>query len=189
MKVLLFALLLATGPTKTQKDPNFMLRHELGNFATELVQAKARIESQETVIEAIRREMDNHLAMNKELVKGTLSETSGKVDELQKISQDFAGDLVALKKSVESALSKLEKEMDAQSKNIRHLELALKSVLDALGVDTKQPTLSSDRGYTVKDGDSLGKIAIAFNTTTKALKEHNNLTKDTIRVGQKLQIP
>lgn len=186
---ILFALLLVTGTSKTAKDPGFMLRHEIGNLTTELVQTKARIESQETVIDALRREMENHLSINKELVKGTLTESSGKVAEVEKRSQDLAGDLVELKKSVETALSRLEKEIDAQGKNIRYLETALKAVLDAVGVDHGAPALSSDRSYSVKEGDSLGKIAIAYGITIKALKEHNNLTKDTIRVGQKLQIP
>ncbi len=189
MMRILFAILLATGLSKTAKDPGFMLRHEMGNLSTELVQTKARIESQETVIEALRREMESHLSLNKELIKGTLSESSGKITEVDKRSQDLAGDLIELKKSVETALSRLQKEIDAQGKNIRYLETALKAVLDAVGVDHHAPALTADRGYIVKDGDSLGKIAMAYGTTIKALKEHNNLTKDTIRVGQKLQIP
>jgi len=43
--------------------------------------------------------------------------------------------------------------------------------------------------YTVKKGDTLGKIARAQGTTVAALKKTNKLTNDTIRVGQKLKIP
>lgn len=38
-------------------------------------------------------------------------------------------------------------------------------------------------------GDSLYKIANKFNTTVNALKEKNNLTSNTLSIGQKLLIP
>lgn len=43
--------------------------------------------------------------------------------------------------------------------------------------------------YTVKSGDSLGKIAYENGITIRALKELNGLTKDTLRIGQKLKVP
>ena len=43
--------------------------------------------------------------------------------------------------------------------------------------------------YTVVKGDSLYKIANKFNTTVNALKEKNNLTSNTLSIGQKLLIP
>jgi LysM repeat protein len=43
--------------------------------------------------------------------------------------------------------------------------------------------------YTVKKGDTLGKIARAQGTTVTALKKANKLSSDDIRVGQKLKVP
>lgn len=43
--------------------------------------------------------------------------------------------------------------------------------------------------YTVQNGDTLYSIARKYNTTVTALKELNNLSSDTIRVGQVLKIP
>ena len=43
--------------------------------------------------------------------------------------------------------------------------------------------------YKVKKGDTLGKIALRLNTSTKELKRANNLSSDLIHVGQKLTIP
>lgn len=43
--------------------------------------------------------------------------------------------------------------------------------------------------YVVKNGDTLGGIAIASGLTVRQLKELNGLSKDMIRVGQKLKVP
>ena len=43
--------------------------------------------------------------------------------------------------------------------------------------------------YIVKNGDTLGGIAGASGITVRQLKELNGLTKDMIRVGQKLKVP
>lgn len=43
--------------------------------------------------------------------------------------------------------------------------------------------------YVVKSGDQIGKIALAFGITRRALKELNGLADDNIRVGQKLKVP
>ncbi|MBR3776096.1 MAG: LysM peptidoglycan-binding domain-containing protein [Kiritimatiellae bacterium] len=43
--------------------------------------------------------------------------------------------------------------------------------------------------YIVKNGDTLGGIAIASGLTVRQLKELNGLSKDIIRVGQKLKVP
>jgi len=55
------------------------------------------------------------------------------------------------------------------------------------------PTTSSDEPstitYTVKSGDTLYAIAMRYNTTVDAIKTLNNLTSNTLRIGQTLQIP
>lgn len=53
---------------------------------------------------------------------------------------------------------------------------------------TPTPT-ASVKTYIVASGDTLSKIAAKFGVTVTALKAANNLTSDTIKVGQKLTIP
>jgi len=43
--------------------------------------------------------------------------------------------------------------------------------------------------YTVKSGDSLYKIANQYNTSVDAIKDFNNLTSNTLKIGQILKIP
>lgn len=45
------------------------------------------------------------------------------------------------------------------------------------------------QSYTVKSGDTLGKISIQFKTTVSEIKSLNKLTSDLIRIGQVLQVP
>ncbi len=47
----------------------------------------------------------------------------------------------------------------------------------------------SGASYTVKSGDSLWKVARQQNVTVAAIKQANNLSSDSLKVGQKLRIP
>lgn len=66
-------------------------------------------------------------------------------------------------------------------------------VLDLLGeIDTKILFTASPApekvDYTIIAGDSLGKLAQKFRTTMELIKKSNNLTRDMIRVGDRLRI-
>ena len=65
-------------------------------------------------------------------------------------------------------------------------EAVVKKVAEYLG---KPYTPPNNVTYTVKAGDTLSEIAQLFNTTANNIKSLNNLTSDTIYVGQKLRIP
>ena len=51
------------------------------------------------------------------------------------------------------------------------------------------PTPGSGATYVVRRGDTLSEIALRHGVTVAALKQHNRLPSDLIRVGQKLTIP
>ena len=63
----------------------------------------------------------------------------------------------------------------------------------SIGQKLKIPKTETDEvepsTYTVKAGDSLYAIARKYNTTVDALKSLNNLTTNTLHIGQKLKIP
>ena len=71
----------------------------------------------------------------------------------------------------------------------------LTSNILSVGQVLKLPTTSSETpssntvDYTVKSGDSLYKIANQYNVTIDAIKRANNLTTNTLQIGQVLRIP
>lgn len=66
----------------------------------------------------------------------------------------------------------------------------LTSNLLTIGQQLKIPSDTSNViTYTVIAGDTLWKIAQKFNTTVNTLKSFNNLTNDTLNIGQQLRIP
>ena len=52
-----------------------------------------------------------------------------------------------------------------------------------------QPDISESIAYVVQPGDSLSKIAAKFELSVATLKKANQLTRDTILIGQKLMVP
>ena len=52
-----------------------------------------------------------------------------------------------------------------------------------------KPYTGETKEYTVKNGDTLGAIAASSGISVRQLKELNGLSKDMIRVGQKLKVP
>lgn len=63
------------------------------------------------------------------------------------------------------------------------------SIGQLLKIPSKEVSSSPENTYTVKAGDSLYKIANQYQTTIAALKELNNLSSNTLQIGQILKLP
>ena len=76
---------------------------------------------------------------------------------------------------------------DAQKLKSNYKEYA-EAVVEAV-LDYKNIPYDKSGYYTVKKGDSLYTIAKKFDTTVEKLKSTNNLTSNTLQIGQVLKIP
>lgn len=88
-------------------------------------------------------------------------------------------------------LWKLAREFDTtvdEIKRLNNLTSDALSVGQILLIPSNAP-IEGGTSYTVQSGDSLYKIAQRFNTTVAELKRLNNLTSDTLSVGQVLIVP
>lgn len=68
-------------------------------------------------------------------------------------------------------------------------EAVVRALATYIGVPYTGGSTSYDNYYTVKAGDTLWKVANANNVTVDALKQANNLTNNSLTVGQLLKIP
>lgn len=68
-------------------------------------------------------------------------------------------------------------------------EFTKQASLIALGSLACVNLASANTSYTVRNGDTLGEIALRHGVSTAELRSANQLTGDLIRVGQKLTIP
>ena len=68
-------------------------------------------------------------------------------------------------------------------------EAVIKSILDYKNIPYTPPTETTTTNYTVQKGDTLYALAKKYNTTPTQLKNLNNLTTDTLSIGQILKIP
>lgn len=138
----------------------------LKDFKNELTQAK-RAQPIEKRLSALEKAQETLITDFKAL-KNHLTETGGAVAQCQTklthLDQQLSSDIQALKSSLHSMLTLLQKESG--------IELA-----------------ASSRIYTVQPGDSLGQIALNHKTDVKTLKQLNQLSNDTIYTGQKLRLP
>ena len=67
-------------------------------------------------------------------------------------------------------------------------EAVVKSLASYIGVPYKAKTTNNNDYYIVQKGDTLYGIANKFGTTVDTIKRNNNLTSNTLQIGQKLII-
>lgn len=76
-------------------------------------------------------------------------------------------------------------------KDLNNLTSNILSIGQVLQIPLTSSSASQNNytNYTVKSGDSLYRIAIAYNTTVDKIKSFNNLTSNNLSIGQVLKIP
>ncbi len=103
---------------------------------------------------------------------GTTTYTVKAGDSLYRIAQNFGvsvGDII-------------------DANNLTSTTLSIGQTLIIPG-QSSTPDVGDTLNYTVKSGDSLWKIANQFGVTVDAIRNLNNLTSNTLQIGQVLKIP
>lgn len=174
------------------------LRHEVRNHESEIRTFDEKFRNQEDILEAIRQQTTDALKNVKEALKHQTSAVDAKLASHENSSKGLSADLKSHAHESSSALgeyktriNELEKALEIQNRNVDNLQQAMRSLTEIL--QPKDGGVLAEAGsqkiYRVKAGDNLDKIAKQNNTSVKKIKELNNLTKDQIMVGQKLQLP
>jgi LysM repeat protein len=168
-------------PLEELKQQISLLRNDLRNQEVELKQLKEKTLSHDEVVDSLVDDVENSTKQFKD--RGW----SAKIDELQteidtiKQHANKIADAVAVNRK---KTNRLEESIQQQEANLETIESALNTMMDALGIKDQRVKI-----YTVKPGDSLGGIAMKYNTTITKIKKVNSLKSDKIIVGQKLKMP
>lgn len=186
----------STGGMKQIHDNINQMRYSFNNHENELRQIDEKFSSMESIIEGMRRQLQDSSKGHKDQLQASKASFEAKLGDLELVAKGLLLDMQQIKSRVNESstylsqvkqqLANVEKTVEVQNQNIDNLHAAIKTLMQALhgGESGEAP---GDL-YVVKSGDSLEKIANAHGTTVKVLKELNNLTTDRIKIGQKLMI-
>lgn len=181
-----------------QRDFVSELRHQCSNNEAQISQLEEKLSNQEEILEALQKEMKTAQKTLQEALKtktGTMETRLGAIETaLQQISQDNAAFKKTLEKlgdtlmALHERIAGYETALAQHGSNVTHLQTALSTLTEAFQ-DPSSPPPGDASSYKVQPGDSLGKIAVKFGVSLKALREANNLSSDKIIAGQSLAIP
>jgi LysM repeat protein len=178
------------------EDPSLI--HRVKNCEVELEMLKNSISTQEQSREALEKEVSQLLKATRDSLKETKEGTSNKQSQMDKALEKMVQDCKQLKthsnelsKTVNELAQSVQEIKDSavhQGQAIKELEQALRAITSAMGGKSTPKSSGKASSYTVKNGDSLEKIARAHGMTIAELKELNNLKQSTIRPGQELSV-
>ncbi len=182
---------------KAERDINqktdFEIRRDIDGLKKTYADIITSIASLNTNLSAMQKDI---LSVNKSQV--TIAEG------LNRLSADFARDIAKMEERIaalEGKIAATDQKIDAnmqvfldeltrQESEIFYMKNQLEDSKSSAGkTSSATADKAGEKSYTVKSGDSLGRLAERFKTTVDALKKANNLKTETIYPGQKLIIP
>jgi LysM repeat protein len=112
--------------------------------------------------------------------------------KVAKVENVSVGELARANKLTKTSALKIGQKLTIPASKTATPTVATATVAPIATDAAAAPTVAADvsgANYTVKSGDSLWKVARQQNVTVAAIKQANNLSSDSLKVGQKLRIP
>lgn len=165
------------------------LQHQLSNNKSEIKIFEERLLNFEVMLESIREEAIANKEQQKESIQTKSHSLELRISNLEQANKALASDIKQLSNhtnDTKQKLSEIESAIAHQNKNFSNLQNAVSSLIEAF---QDKPEGHAPARYTVKNGDSLDKIAKSHQTSVQALKEFNGMTSDKIIVGKTIKIP
>ena len=174
------------------------MKHDLNTSEIELHILEGKLIDQESAMSNVR---DQIIAAHKSKIDSLeerIASLEKKIALQNKQSEELRTDLKKLgthANQTTSALTQyrekieeLEREVHAHKRKFEDVA-SLKSTLESIGKELETTDYSSLRPYTVREGDSLEKIARRCQTSVEHLKKVNRLSSDMIKVGEEIYVP
>lgn len=197
MKALFFQLILLLGIScfldaayYPPPNPIDSLKNQLSNNEAELSALQQKLENFHVILENLQDQLQEQGKGQKEQLKKDTASLDIKIVSLENMAKSLAADLKQLQthaNETAQSLQAMKQKLGEQNSNLENLQSVIQTLMDALQVKAEIPV--SGKGYKVKAGDSLEKIARAHGTTVQAIKTLNGMSADKIVVGKTLQIP
>ena len=122
------------------------LKHEVRNHEAEIRTSEEKFRNQEEIIEALRKQINDHLQAMRETLKSHTSSIDSRLLGQESASKNLSSDLKQHAGSSTAAFSEykkrieeLEKIVDLQNRNIENLQSALQSLMAALQTKESSP--------------------------------------------------
>lgn len=145
-----------------------------------LQQAQAEMQRVSGQVDVIQNNLDD-LATRVRRLEGGNGETQGLRAEIESLKATVA----ELRRQLSNQRGEIVRDLSG-----RLAKMQTPAPVPAPVQKPKKPAYTGPCSeYTVKAGDSLYMIALAFNTTAAKLSEMNNLKNNNLRPGQKLLVP
>lgn len=171
------------------------LKHALKTTQVDLNLLDERLKKQDNSLRQSKDQVQSKDTSSLHLFSLQINTLEKKVAALEKTLEKAANDLRSLNAVATQTLNKtqeLEQNFLSHEKRLDeviHLKGALTNISKAIKGQASVETPSSTKGYRVKAGDSLEKIARQHHTSVETLRKINHLASDKIVIGQELRLP
>jgi LysM repeat protein len=188
---------------KDFRDEVDYLKHEQSNFNSELRILDGRIGTQDGVLDSLKRELVHSQQDNRQQVANNIHGFGQRLASVEGEQKALAEDMRKLRNHTtqineavaqsKRKLNQFEQSIQSQTENMKTLEGAIRALTSLVKGDASTPSRmyvsQSHKGYEVRAGDTLEKIAMRHHVSILELKKANQLKGDLIMIGQKLLIP